>query len=1035
MKSFLIALIILFSTINISFAAPTCADGNCTAEDCQNTATHPHVQDCVDGTSAGGTCTVPAGTCTWSSPVRIGHAITLLGSGNTSSGTVITSGLYTAGYNQATPLVRIKIPLAEVATLARISNFRFNGYDTAAAKWLPIAYFYGPYTYSSTTGAFTQTGIGMVRFDGNHVTGRRGPYLSSCYGDNECDTMPLVFYFFLKGVIDSNDFYFGDSVGDNIYVARDKALEVTWTKTSGDYSTWNNGTIDNIFVEDNSFYKTNGAQNVIAGRAGSIVVRYNDFDYTGTTTYLYAMDTHGRQAGQYYGAFGGEIYGNRIKGATEAYGYSVCNFRGGKGKIFYNRYDGAEDGTVKVATLYGDDYHFGGVGGSVVLNTCASSHLYYDRQTKLCASDQRSMYPTTYTWNNRYGAVGASGTLMVHQFLAGASLNPPSVYLARRLRENTDVFFDYANWTPTGTDNGTDNPYEKLYTFSSAASFTGAVATRAIGAGAGAAGAIGCGTLANRPATCTTGAAYWAGVQRAGTPCSDIPSGSYGRNPSSPITGTLYICSATNTWGTTYTPYEYPHPYRNTSDTTSPSVSTPSPSGQQACTAPSEDVAISVLASDSVGVTGCKACLENGSTCTTATAYGDMDVTLSLSSGTANLGTWGTTVTSACDSSIAYNVKCTDATSNISSNVVIGYEMEADEDTTDPTLDSYSLGVNGRTLTLTFSEPIKNGGSYADTDWTFTDDAASVGITCTIQEGSATVTCQTAACVAAESVLTLDFEQPVAEDSLQDLAGNALADINPVKSVTNNSTQACGSATSLFYPDVLTYTTNTDTASNLGVRFQSSTAGTLTHVCYYKDATLTGTHTATVWNDSCTLLATKVIGSDTGTGWKCQTLDSAVDILADTNYRIAVHFPTSAYIKVSSFFANAYTENNLSVASGGGRYLDSANPGCPSSTTQSNFLVDFIMAYQTASGPWQVTTSKTGTGCASISDSSLVADEGTAEITVTLLNGWQVSMGGTCGGSGSLSGNTYTYTTSSVTADCTVVATCTAKNIVPWIAP
>jgi hypothetical protein len=48
---------------------------------------------------------------------------------------------------------------------------------------------------------------------------------------------------------------------------------------------------------------------------------------------------------------------------------------------------------------------------------------------------------------------------------------------------------------------------------------------------------VGRGTLAARPATCTTGVAYWATDE-----------------------GKLYVATATNTWSEYYTPYTYPHP-------------------------------------------------------------------------------------------------------------------------------------------------------------------------------------------------------------------------------------------------------------------------------------------------------------------------------------------------------------------------------------------------------------------------------------------------------------------------------------------
>ena len=70
-------------------------------------------------------------------------------------------------------------------------------------------------------------------------------------------------------------------------------------------------------------------------------------------------------------------------------------------------------------------------------------------------------------------------------------------------------------------------------------------------------GGVGCGTLANRPETCTTGVGYWATNQK----CDDL-TGMVGVNPSIPISGTLYKCTSTNTWEPYYTPYTYPHPLR-----------------------------------------------------------------------------------------------------------------------------------------------------------------------------------------------------------------------------------------------------------------------------------------------------------------------------------------------------------------------------------------------------------------------------------------------------------------------------------------
>ena len=66
---------------------------------------------------------------------------------------------------------------------------------------------------------------------------------------------------------------------------------------------------------------------------------------------------------------------------------------------------------------------------------------------------------------------------------------------------------------------------------------------------------VGCGTLANLPASCTTGVGYWVTNQS----CADLTN-MVGVSPSTPIDGTLYKCTATDTWTSWYTPYTYPHP-------------------------------------------------------------------------------------------------------------------------------------------------------------------------------------------------------------------------------------------------------------------------------------------------------------------------------------------------------------------------------------------------------------------------------------------------------------------------------------------
>ncbi len=82
-------------------------------------------------------------------------------------------------------------------------------------------------------------------------------------------------------------------------------------------------------------------------------------------------------------------------------------------------------------------------------------------------------------------------------------------------------------------------------------------------------GGVGCGTT--KPETCTAGVAFWQTTQGN---CTD-PTGWVGRSndrtsgTATKIEGTLYKCTATNTWTSYFIPYTYPHPLRGESNVNS----------------------------------------------------------------------------------------------------------------------------------------------------------------------------------------------------------------------------------------------------------------------------------------------------------------------------------------------------------------------------------------------------------------------------------------------------------------------------------
>src|SRR5574343_1931572 len=490
-----------------------------------------------------------------------------------------------------------------------------------------------------------------------------------------------------------------------------------------------------------------------------------------------------------------------------------------------------------------------------------------------------------------------------------------------------------------------------------------------------------------------------------------------------------------NSVDTEYVEFTYPHPLTGAdpTDTTDPVLVSVMVSGQQACPTNPSNVAISLGATDNVAVTGVRCCLNDGVTCIPATEYDDMDVVLTNTSGI----TWGTTVSSACDSYITYNCRATDAAGNFSNDAVIAYAMADNEDTDAPTMSTQAIGADGRTVTFTFSEAVTIG-TGGSTGFTLTNgDSEEIGLTYVSGSASTSLVYQSSVCIPSTDTFTtgLVYTQPA--NGIEDMAGNDLASFTGAgaKTVTNGSGQSCDLATSLFEHGESAPSGSTNAsgnAVNLGVKFQTSTAGTMTHCWFYKIAADTGTHTCTVYRvfDGSTV-GTVDFADESESGWQDQAFASALNIAADEDYIVTVSHPTGNWTSNVDYFASTYTNGNLTATTEGtdyaGRYVYGASMAYPINDSPRNYWVDYTMSYAGAGGPWQCTVSRTGDGCM-VTGSQVVEDEGTCSATVTLRNGWKATWGGTCPAGSEVAG---IYTTGAVTADCTLVATCAEQYILP----
>jgi len=142
---------------------------------------------------------------------------------------------------------------------------------------------------------------------------------------------------------------------------------------------------------------------------------------------------------------------------------------------------------------------------------------------------------------------------------------------------------------------------------------------------------------------------------------------------------------------------------------------------------------------------------------------------------------------------------------------------------------------------------------------------------------------------------------------------------------------------------------NDSHAVELGVKFSSSVAGTITGIRFYKGSGNTGTHVGHLWTSSGTLLATATFTNETGTGWQQANFSVPVPITAGTTYVASYYAPSGHYAITNYYFATSGVTNGVlsalsNVAGGGdGVYVYGIGGGFATSSYEStNYWVDIV---------------------------------------------------------------------------------------------
>ena len=144
-------------------------------------------------------------------------------------------------------------------------------------------------------------------------------------------------------------------------------------------------------------------------------------------------------------------------------------------------------------------------------------------------------------------------------------------------------------------------------------------------------------------------------------------------------------------------------------------------------------------------------------------------------------------------------------------------------------------------------------------------------------------------------------------------------------------------------------------AVELGVKFRSDVAGSITALRFYKGDRNTGTHVGNLWTATGTLLASATFTNETASGWQEVTLQTPVPIAANTTYIVSYHTDVGHYSVTSPYFTSAFNNPPLGALAdgqdGGNGVFKYGASGFPTSTyVSSNYWVDVVFS-QTGGPP------------------------------------------------------------------------------------
>jgi len=161
---------------------------------------------------------------------------------------------------------------------------------------------------------------------------------------------------------------------------------------------------------------------------------------------------------------------------------------------------------------------------------------------------------------------------------------------------------------------------------------------------------------------------------------------------------------------------------------------------------------------------------------------------------------------------------------------------------------------------------------------------------------------------------------------------------------------ATGIVANLFGNSLPANQNNSDTHTyELGMRFQSSVAGFVAGVRFFKGVSNVGTHIGNLWNAAGTNLGTVTFTGETASGWQQQSFPTPIPIAANTTYTVSYYDPNVSgwYSTTGSYFGSPVTSGDLTAlatSNGGNGVYHQGSSAFPSTSSGTNYWVD-VMFY------------------------------------------------------------------------------------------